>query len=330
MALRLITLPRDFAPLGEMICDTFQYPENPEWSVQTDEKEQITHAIRSMRRIWPLFRVMQIVSPPMRDLFRGYVAVEDEKIVGVTLIQRRGTTDAWIVGTVGVLPEYRRRGLARLGLEKSLDLMRQHGATKSWLGVINGNTPAQRLYESLGFELYDGTVEYTLQEPELPDGVPLPKGYATTRLVRSDWKTRFELEQRIAPENTRLYEPVEKGRFRHPLMLRMMVPIMNLVQRTREADFVVRESSGGRVVARFGYDASKRGKGVNSIRIRLDPKHSDLAPYLVARLLRDVITISPNLRIELGVPRWMPAVAAAAESYGFVKRVEYLKMGRML
>jgi len=330
MALRLITLPRDFAPLGEMICDTFQYPENPEWSVQTDEKEQIGHAIRSFRRLWPLMRAMQIISPPMRDLFRGYVAVEDKKIVGVTLVQRHGTTSVWIVGTVGVLPAYRRRGLARKGLEKSLDLMRQHGATKTWLGVINGNTPAQKLYESLGFELYDGTIDYTLTEPRLQPVPPLSGDYSISRLKRSDWKTRFELEQRIAPENTRLYEPVEKGRFRHPLMLRMIVPIMNLVQRTREADFVVRESSRGRVVARFGYDASKRGKGINSIRIRLDPEHSDLAPHLVARLLRDVITISPKLRIELGVPRWMPNVAEAAEAYGFTKRVEYLKMGRML
>lgn len=330
MALRLMTLPRDFAGLTDMLCGTFQYPENPEWSVQTDEKEQIAHAVRSMRQLWPLFRVMQIVSPPLRDLFRGYVAEEDGKIVGVTIVQRRGTTKVWVVGTVGVLPEYRRRGLARRGLEKSLDLMRQHGATKTWLGVINGNTPAQGLYQSLGFEVYDGIVDYTLTDPVLPSVPPLPAGYAISRLKRSDWRTKLDLEQRIAPEETRLYEPVETGRFRLPLMLRLLAPVMNLVQRSKEADFVVRESAGGRVVARFGYDASKRGKGVNSVRVRLDPEHSVLAPHLVGRLLRDVVTISPNLRIELGAPRWMPAVAEAAESYGFVRRVEYLKMGRVL
>ena len=30
MALRLLQLPRDLAPLGDMLCDTFQYPENPQ------------------------------------------------------------------------------------------------------------------------------------------------------------------------------------------------------------------------------------------------------------------------------------------------------------
>ena len=330
MELRPLQLPSDFAPIGDMIFDTFQYPENPDWSVQTDEQEQLVHAVRSFRRMWPLFRVVQVLSPPMRDLFRGYVAIEDGKIVGLTIIQRRGTTSIWIVGTVGVLPEYRRRGLARAGLEKSLEMMREHGATKTWLGVINGNTPAQGLYESLGFELYDGMIVYTLTDPVAPTVTPLPAGFTTSRLRRSDWKTRFELEQRIAPAETRLYEPVEKGRFRIPLAMRLLIPIVNLVQRSREEDYVVRESSGGRVVARFGFDASKRGKGVNSIRIRLGPEHSDLAPHLVGRLLRDVVAISPKLRIELAVPRWMPAVAEAAESFGFAKRVEYLQMGRVL
>ena len=330
MALRLMTLPRDFAGLTDMLCDTFQYPENPEWSVQTDEKEQIAHAVRSMRQLWPLFRVMQVVSPPMRDLFRGYVAEEDGKIVGVTIVQRRGTTNVWVVGTVGVLPEYRRRGLARRGLEKSLDLMKQHGATKTWLGVINGNTPAQGLYGSLGFEVYDGTVHYTLTDPKVPSVPPLPAGYAVSRLKRSDWKTRFDLEQRIAPEETRLYEPIEKGRFRIPLMFRLLIPIMNLVQREKEKDYVIRESPEGKVVARCGYTASTRGKGVNNIRVRLDPENPDLALHLVGSMLRKVVSLSPSLRVELGVPRWMPAVAEAAKVHGFKRRVEYLKMGRVL
>jgi len=328
--LRLLRFPNDFAPIGEMICEAFQYPENPEWSVQTDEKEQIAHAITTLRRLWPLFRVMQIVSPSLRDFFRGYVAVEDDRIVGLTLLQRRGTTNAWVVGTVGVLPEYRRRGLARAGLEKSLDLMRERGASKTWLGVIDGNTPAQSLYRSLGFELYDGTTDYTLTDPAAPNVPPLPSGYTITKLKRSDWKTRYDLEDRIAPDETRRYEPIEKGRFRSPLMMRLLVPIMNLLQREKEEDFIVRTSPNGRPVARFGYSASMRGKGVNSIRIRLDPEHPDLAPHLVHTALAKVVSLSPTLRVEIGVPRWMPAVAAAAEACGFRRRVEYLKMGRPL
>jgi len=48
--LRLLDFSRDLTPLGEMICNTFQYPENPEWSVQTDEKEDIARRAQLVSR----------------------------------------------------------------------------------------------------------------------------------------------------------------------------------------------------------------------------------------------------------------------------------------
>jgi len=330
MELREIRLPQDFAPIGDMIVDTFQYPENPEWSVQTDEQEHIAHAIKSFRKLWPLVRVMQLISPPLRDIFRGYVATEGGKIVGLTMVQRRGTTSTWIVGTVGVLPDYRRRGLARKGLEKSLELMKDHGATKTGLGVINGNTPARSLYESLDFEVFDSTFDCTLKKPTAPSIPPLHADYEIVKLKRSDWQTRFNLEARITPAEVRHHEPVEKGRFKQPLAMRLLVPIINLVQREKEEDFIVRESATGRVIGRCGYSASLRGKGVNGIRVRLDPAVPEPAEHLVGLMLQKVVSLSPNLRIEIGIPRWMPAILDAAVSYGFEKRVEYMKMGRDL
>ena len=87
MEFRPIKLPIDLEPLGKMICDAFQYPENPQWSMQLDEKEDVSHTIFTYRRLWPVMRVAQLLSPPMRDMFRGYVAVEDGRIIGSTIIQ---------------------------------------------------------------------------------------------------------------------------------------------------------------------------------------------------------------------------------------------------
>lgn len=330
MELRPIDLPRDLTPLGDMLYDTFQYPENPQWSVQTDEKEEISHMLKSFRRIWPLIRIAQALAPSLRDMFRGYVAVEDGKIVGVTIIQRHGTTNAWVVGTVGVLPGYRRRGIARAGLEKALELMKTHGAEKTWLGVINGNTPAQRLYESLGFKVYDAMTDYSLSDPALPSVSPLPAGFSISPLARSDWKTRMALEKQIVPKEARIYEPIEKGRFRRPLALRLLVPIMNLVQRVKEEEYVVRKDSDGQAVACSKYSASLRGKGVNSISVRLDPAYPKLAEPILKLMLRKTVLSSPSLRVEIGIPRWMPSVVEAAEALGFEKRVEYLNMGLVL
>ena len=118
MPIRDIQLPADLIPLGEMVVDTFQYPENPEWSVQADEQEDFASLVKNLARLWPIIRFGQLFSTSLRDLIRGCIWEEDGKMVGCTMVQRRGSTNVWIVSTVGVLPEYRRRGLARKLIER--------------------------------------------------------------------------------------------------------------------------------------------------------------------------------------------------------------------
>lgn len=330
MKTRPMKFPQDLTPLSEMLVETFQYPENPEWSVQTDEKEHLGNEVQSIRRLWPLIRTMQFFSQPLRDLLHGYVWEEEGEIVGATIVQRRGTSNVWAVGTVGVLPTFRRRGIARKLLETSLELIKRRGGEKVWLSVINGNLPAQSLYESLGFEVYDSTINYTIN-PFNPDPTPpFPEGYAVSPLGRHDWRTRYELEKRIAPENTRIYEPIEIARFRRPWLVRLLAPIERLVRRVKEEDFVVRLGPGKKIVALAGCSVSTRGKGVNTIRIRLDPEQAGLTPYLVGRVFNSVLRQSPNLRIELNIPNWMPSIIEAVETLGSHRQVEYLKMGLVL
>ena len=56
-------------------------------------------------------------------------------------------------------------------------------------------------------------------------------------------------------------------------------------------------------------------------------KFPELAEHLVGLMLHKVVARSPKLRVEIQIPRWMPPVVDAAETLGFEKRVEYLKMG---
>jgi GNAT superfamily N-acetyltransferase len=156
MTLRDIQLPGDLNPLAEMVVKTFQYPENPNWSVQTDEKEALVDAIKNFSRIWLLIRLAGFFSKPVQDLLRGCVWEEDGVPVGTTIVQRRSSTTGWVVGTVGVLPGFRRRGIARKCVVRALDIIREHGGEKATLGVIDGNLPAHALYESLGFEVFQG------------------------------------------------------------------------------------------------------------------------------------------------------------------------------
>jgi len=327
MSMRLIKLPADLMPLVELIVESFQYPENPAWGIQTDEKEQLVDGMKSLRRMWPLIRLLQLASPPTRDILRGYLWEEEGEMAGTAIVQRRGTTDAWVVGTVAVRPEFRRRGIARRLVEAGLDLIRERGGTQAILAVIDGNVPACALYESIGFEHYGGTIEFDARPAAPPPAPLLPDGYLQEPMARSAWQPRYELEERIAPESLRRYEPVEEGRFRLPFMTLLFYHLSLLAQGTREEGYAIRTVADGQVVATGTYTWSKRGTGVCEIAARLDPAHGNLATYLTGHLLNKVATLNPGLRVTFSVAGWMEALVSAAESAGFERRLEYHRMG---
>jgi ribosomal-protein-alanine N-acetyltransferase len=64
----------------------------------------------------------------------------------------RVVLDELHVLNVAVLPELRRRGLARWLLEFALGRAARAGARHVWLEARAGNAPALALYEALGFE----------------------------------------------------------------------------------------------------------------------------------------------------------------------------------
>jgi translation initiation factor 4G len=59
---------------------------------------------------------------------------------------------AWIVEWVAALPAYRRRGLVRQLLLEMLERGRERGHALAQIGLLMGNTPAQRAYEDVGFK----------------------------------------------------------------------------------------------------------------------------------------------------------------------------------
>jgi ribosomal protein S18 acetylase RimI-like enzyme len=327
MPIRKLKLPDDFSTLGEMLTETFQYPENEAWSVQTDEKEQLQESMKNYGRIWPIIRLTQLFSPAARDLIRGFAWEEEGQLAGITTVQRRGATDAWIIGTVGVLPTYRRRGIARKLVIASLDLIREHGGKRTILGVIDGNLPAYKLYESLGFEHYSGSIHYHTIPEKAPASPTMPEDVLLSPLKRFDWRPRYELEKRISPENLLKYEPVEVGRFRVPILIRLIWPLIMFAQGMHQKGYALRTVSEGKIIARFGYTVPTRGKGLNTLEIRLDPDHPELAPFIITYLLHRVVSLSPDRRIEISIPKWMPAVVSAVEAAGIERRLEYCYMG---
>jgi mycothiol synthase len=71
-----------------------------------------------------------------------------------------GAEPVGYVGTVGVLPEYRGRGIAEALVLQTLLYIRSRGLTSATLFVEDGNQPARALYEKVGWYQVHRTDHY--------------------------------------------------------------------------------------------------------------------------------------------------------------------------
>ena len=100
---------------------------------------------------------MKPTAEALREMFtrRGWVPelssgiFENDRLVAFTLNGFDGTS-GYDTGS-GVIPTHRRRGLARQTMEHSISLLRDAGATRYVLEVLEPNTGAAELYRTVGF-----------------------------------------------------------------------------------------------------------------------------------------------------------------------------------
>ena len=81
----------------------------------------------------------------------SFVIEHGEFLASACLIGQSGPDDVPLVVFSMTRPDTQRRGLARFLLQQSIDALLDRGHERLTLIVTEGNTPAQRLYTSLGF-----------------------------------------------------------------------------------------------------------------------------------------------------------------------------------
>lgn len=112
------------------------------------------------------------------------VAFDGDTIAGQILnylgpVEGDGTRVGWTEG-ISVQPEYRRRGLARALLARSIRVVRDAGAAYAALGVdLRNPNHAADLYTSMGYRIVSESFEYSLG----PLGPGTPGGIAPDRSI---------------------------------------------------------------------------------------------------------------------------------------------------
>ncbi len=330
MSIRPLKLPEDLDILYTLIIEAFQYPENPEWNIDSDQVDGLKDTLKTIRRIWPLYRMINWMTPALRDALLGYFWEEDGEAVGLVTISRRGSGDSWLVGNVAVLPDYRRRGIAQKLVESGLDYIRKASGDLVVLDVIAGNLPAYKLYEKLGFEHYTSIMDLNLKSKDVPTRPNLPKGIIYERIPLREWEIPMELAKRVVPENIQFFDPITKSRYHRPLALLLFFSAMNRKRGIVRQDFVLRETVSREVVAVGSTSTQTKPGDRHSINMNLGPEHADLVPYLVQFMLHEVIKVSPDHTIQTGLWKWRYFALDAHIEAGFEVGKEGHRMGLKL
>jgi len=191
---------------------------------------------------------------------------------------------------------------------------------------VDQNLPAVQLYQEMGFEIFDGSVELDLEAGATIPAPTAPEGWILSPRSRFDWRTRFELIRRIQPERVARYQPAIEARFRIPPFQVLFGMLFDRVGGSDSARFTLRSPTGEIVADTRTWFRTNKG-GVNGIDIYLDPAHPELATFIVAHAIAHIQAASPNRRIEFTFVAWQPALTEAALSLGCKKRFGAHHMG---
>lgn len=312
--------------MNSLVMEGFQYPENPEWSVQEDEKQGMIDRINGAKRLWPILRIMRALSPIFRDILCGFIAEEENKPAGLINYMRQRDEPEWYIANVTVLPAYRRRGMARKLVEATLDELRNREAKVAFLEVVDGNDPAFKLYHEIGFEPFTKSSQYHYQNEAAMVPFPLLEGYRLKPLSRFDWRTRFTLEKRVTPEHITHYEPVTEGRYRTPFIMPLFGILFETFGGSRSRRFTI-SAPNGEIVAFVQYSYRTRAGGINFVNVSIDPSRPGLAEFILSYVLSSIQKVSPGHRIELSLEDWQSSLIESAEALGFEKRFGLHRMG---
>jgi len=145
-----------------------------------------------------------------RPMVRALVVEADDRVVATVLVTF--PAGAAYVSNVVVDAAYRRRGYARRMLEEAYRTAEHAGRGYIALDVLDSNTGARALYDSLGYRPLRQRSE-VLHDTVARFAVPRPENGSIRAMRRSDIPYLTEIVRRQTPPKVEAVLPTGKGRF---------------------------------------------------------------------------------------------------------------------
>lgn len=329
MSIRPLKFPNDIPVVQYLISSAFVDPDTG-WEVTYDEVQDVLRMLGFMKTAWDVLRVGRMLSATLRDTFIGYIWEIDHEPIGVIFIDRLPKTTTWQIGVVAVMPTFRQRGIGTRLVNAAIELARQLGGTKIIFDVPRRSNRMHHICEHLGFEIYDGVIEYEYALHKPPPFATLPDEYTMYRLSYFNSRQRYDLANRLVPATAKEFEPMLPKAFRRPYIPYMLRRLSLKLQGITEAEFGIFTTLDAQIVARGGSVVRGQWGEVSEIAARVDPQYADVMPFLIHHLVDDTQKRGRRRRVEMIVPIWQQVLIDYVESVGFEKIEVFHKMGLRL
>ena len=262
---------------------------------------------RVVRRVfrWDTRLILGLLRLLGRPIFRMLAVEADGKLVGSTLVTFPRVS-AWVSNVV-VAPAYRRRGYARRMVEEARGTARRVGRQYVALDVLDSNTPARTLYESMGYRRLQAKGHFLL-EPATAAGTAASGNPAIRPFRRPDARPLASIVGRQTPSGVKAVIPTGEAAFVASRLATRMLDSEGMA-------WVIDRGNGAE-----GYVAATVSKVASAAHVTAPVLSESLDPALGASLTRTACAWSATR----GAPRILCLVSehntwgrAALESVGF-------------
>jgi GNAT superfamily N-acetyltransferase len=229
-----------------------------------------------MRRIMPFLKIMGIFSKNFRHANDGFV-FENNRGEIVSTVNVGYSGNYWEIAMVATHPDYRRKGLAKRLVLKSLEHAKKHKAKQCVLEVLKENDPAYILYKKLGFTHFDTMMKLKLEKGKMNSAIEfeMPDGYTIQprSLDKKTGKAMFELDERATPQEVLNFLPINKIKHQKTFLMRLMRPLFKLISGSKASKWLVYNESD--LIGILYVEIGRSEDDCHNLDLIVHPEHSN-------------------------------------------------------
>jgi len=266
------------------------------------EKEALITGLNVDRlsRVAKLYDLIDLLLPIFDVLRKDFetilVAVSGNKLIGEIHLSPQGK-EIWSVASSAVDPMFRRRGIFKKLVREALRYVSKKHGKRVVLSVRTDNVPAVRVYNELGFEIFDRMLLLRSELDEIPSG-DFDGDISAREVTSSDVERIYEICRALGPRRIETYK-IEPADFLDSFLSYMK----RRIAWSYSKRWVIEVKGGIVGYTHFTFTPPQEAAKIESFYVRPSSNSSKLTSFLLSEVLsflvaRNIGKVTTSLREE--------------------------------